>query len=318
MSPLLEVRGLRQHFPTSHGAMIRAVDDVSFALQAGEVIGLVGESGSGKTTIGQAILRLIKPTSGQIIFRSEDITHWRDHALKPFRRQAQPIFQDPYGSLNPRMTIGAILSEPMKAHDLFAKREERVERAIQLLSQVGLPKDSLGRYPHQFSGGQRQRIAIARALAVAPALIVADEPVSALDVSIQAQIVNLLRALQREYHLAMLFIAHDLAVVEYISDRVIVLYLGRVMEVGPSSRVIGQPKHPYTEALISAVPEPGLAQQRRRIVLEGDLPSPADPPSGCVFRTRCPYVLAECSKQVPQLRNVGPDHQVACIRTDIL
>jgi oligopeptide/dipeptide ABC transporter ATP-binding protein len=318
MSPLLEVRGLRQHFPASHGGTIRAVDDVSFALQAGEVIGLVGESGSGKTTIGQAILRLIKPTSGQIIFRSEDITHWRDYALKPFRRQAQPIFQDPYGSLNPRMTIGAILSEPMKAHDLFAKREERLERAIQLLSQVGLPKDSLGRYPHQFSGGQRQRIAIARALAVAPSLIVADEPVSALDVSIQAQIVNLLRALQREYHLAMLFIAHDLAVVEYISDRVIVLYLGRVMEVGPSSRVIGQPKHPYTEALISAVPEPGLAQQRRRIVLEGDLPSPADPPSGCVFRTRCPYVLAECSKQVPQLRNVGPDHQVACIRTDIL
>ncbi len=318
MSPLLEVRGLKQHFPTNHGGTIRAVDDVSFALQEGEVIGLVGESGSGKTTIGQAILRLIKPTSGQIIFRAEDITHWRDRALKPFRRQAQPIFQDPYGSLNPRMTIEGILSEPMKAHDLFAKREERVERAIQLLSQVGLPRDSLDRYPHQFSGGQRQRIAIARALAVSPSLIVADEPVSALDVSIQAQIVNLLRALQGEYRLAMLFIAHDLAVVEYISDRVVVLYLGRVMEVGPSSRVIGQPKHPYTEALISAVPEPGLEQQRRRIVLEGDLPSPANPPSGCVFRTRCPYVLAECSKNVPQLRNVGPDHQVACIRTDIL
>jgi oligopeptide/dipeptide ABC transporter ATP-binding protein len=318
MNPLIEVRALKQHFYAARVGTVRAVDDVSFTLYEGEVIGLVGESGSGKTTIGQAILRLIKPTSGQILFRAQDITNWRDRALKPFRRQAQPIFQDPFGSLNPRMTVAGILSEPMKAHDLFAKRGDRLERAIQLLAQVGLPKDSLDRYPHQFSGGQRQRIAIARALAVAPALIVADEPVSALDVSIQAQIVNLLRVLQREYQLAMLFIAHDLAVVEYISDRIIVLYLGRVMEMGPSSTVIGQPKHPYTEALISAVPEPGPARQRRRIVLEGDIPSPTDPPSGCVFRTRCPYVVTDCAKQVPQLRHVGPDHQVACIRTDIL
>jgi oligopeptide/dipeptide ABC transporter ATP-binding protein len=318
MNPLIEVRALKQYFHGARGGTVKAVNDVSFALYQGEVIGLVGESGSGKTTIGQAILRLIKPTSGQILFRAQDITNWRDRALKPFRRQAQPIFQDPFGSLNPRMTVAGILSEPLKAHGLFAKRGDRIERTLQLLSQVGLPKDSLDRYPHQFSGGQRQRIAIARALAVAPSLIVADEPVSALDVSIQAQIVNLLRALQREYQLAMLFIAHDLAVVEYISDRVIVLYLGRVMEVGPSSAVIGQPKHPYTEALISAVPEPGLAQQRRRIVLEGDLPSPANPPSGCVFRTRCPYAVRECAKQVPHLRDVGPNHQAACIRTDIL
>jgi oligopeptide/dipeptide ABC transporter ATP-binding protein len=318
MSPIIEVRSLQQYFHTARGVTVRAVEDVSFALNEGEVVGLVGESGSGKTTIGQAILRLINPTNGQIIFRSEDITHRRDTALRSYRRHAQPIFQDPYGSLNPRMNIEGILSEPLQAHGLLRGRNQRKQHAQHLLAQVGLPKDSLDRYPHQFSGGQRQRIAIARALALAPSLIVADEPVSALDVSIQAQIVNLLRALQREYQLAMLFIAHDLAVVEYISDRIIVLYLGRIMEIGPSRSLISSPKHPYTEALISAVPEPGLARQRRRIVLSGDLPSPADPPSGCVFRTRCSYVLPACSERIPELRTVGPDHQVACIRTDVL
>jgi oligopeptide/dipeptide ABC transporter ATP-binding protein len=318
VSPLIEVRGLKQYFPSGKGGTVRAVEDVSFAVNEGEVLGLVGESGSGKTTIGLAILRLIHPTAGQILFRAQDITHWRDSALKSFRRYAQPIFQDPFASLNPRMTVEAIITEPLKTHLRAAGRISRQHRARELLGQVGLPVESLARYPHQFSGGQRQRIAIARALALTPALIIADEPVSALDVSIQAQIVNLLQTLQKEYQLAMLFIGHDLSVVEHISDRIMVLYLGRVMEIGPSRRLIQMPKHPYTEALISAVPEPSLASPRRRIVLQGDLPSPANPPSGCVFRTRCPYVLPECSQQVPPLRPVGPNHQAACIRTDIL
>jgi oligopeptide transport system ATP-binding protein len=315
---LIEVRGLKQYFPSSKGSTVRAVEDVSFALNEGEVLGLVGESGSGKTTIGQATLRLIHPTAGQILFRAQEITHWRDRALKSFRRYAQPIFQDPFASLNPRLTVEAIITEPLKTHLRAASRSGRQQRARELLEQVGLPVESLGRYPHQFSGGQRQRIAIARALALAPALVIADEPVSALDVSIQAQIINLLKTLQKEYHLALLFIGHDLAVVEHISDRIMVLYLGRVMEIGPARRLIQMPKHPYTEALISAVPEPSLASPRRRIILKGDLPSPANPPSGCVFRTRCPYALPECSRQIPPLRSVGPEHQAACIRTDIL
>ena len=317
MSTLLEVQGLTQHF-SARGGTVRAVEDVSFALAEGEVLGLVGESGSGKTTIGQAILRLIDPTAGRILFRGEDITSLSDRALKPFRRQAQPIFQDPFGSLNPRMTVEKIIAEPLLVHGIGKGREERRRRVNALLAQVGLPRDALTRYPHQFSGGQRQRISIARSLAAEPALIIADEPVSALDVSIQAQIINLLRELQQRLKLAMLFIAHDLAVVEYISDRVIVLYLGRIMEVGPAKTLIRAPKHPYTEALISAVPEPEPDRAKRRIVLQGDLPSPIDPPSGCVFRTRCPYAIPACAEQIPALRQVGPGHRKACIRYEIL
>jgi oligopeptide transport system ATP-binding protein len=282
------------------------------------VLGLVGESGSGKTTIGQAMLRLIEPTAGRVLFHGQDITRLPDRQLKPFRRQAQPIFQDPFGSLNPRMTVEEIIGEPLSVHHIGNGRKERRLRVLALLEQVGLPRDSLARYPHQFSGGQRQRISIARALAVEPALIIADEPVSALDVSIQAQIINLLRELQLRLKLAMLFIAHDLAVVEYISDRVIVLYLGRIMEVGPAKSLIRSAKHPYTEALISAVPEPEPDRAVKRIVLQGDLPSPIDPPSGCVFRTRCPYALPACAEKVPELRQVGSGHAKACIRDDVL
>jgi oligopeptide transport system ATP-binding protein len=318
MSALMAVEGLTQHFTGMRGGTVRAVDDVSFEIAAGEVLGLVGESGSGKTTIGLAMLRLIEPTAGRILFRGEDITRLPDKRLKPFRRQAQPIFQDPFGSLNPRMTVEEIIGEPLAVHHIDNSRQERRRRVLALLEQVGLPRDSLARYPHQFSGGQRQRISIARALAVEPALIIADEPVSALDVSIQAQIINLLRELQLRLKLAMLFIAHDLAVVEYISDRVIVLYLGRIMEVGPAKTLIRAPKHPYTEALISAVPEPEPDRVGKRIVLQGDLPSPIDPPSGCVFRTRCPYALAACAEKVPQLRQVDPGHAKACIRDDVL
>jgi oligopeptide transport system ATP-binding protein len=317
MTALLEVRGLTQHF-SARGGTVRAVEDVSFELAEGEVLGLVGESGSGKTTIGQAILRLVDPTAGRILFRGNDITTLPDRELKPFRRQAQPIFQDPFGSLNPRMTIEAIIAEPLVVHGIGRNRQERRQRVLALLEQVGLPRDSLTRYPHQFSGGQRQRISIARSLAAEPALIIADEPVSALDVSIQAQIINLLRELQQRLKLAMLFIAHDLAVVEYISDRVIVLYLGRIMEIGPARRLIGAPKHPYTEALISAVPEPDPDREGKRIVLQGDLPSPINPPSGCVFRTRCPYAIPACAEKVPALRQVAPGHAKACIRDDIL
>jgi oligopeptide/dipeptide ABC transporter ATP-binding protein len=318
MSVLLAVEGLTQHFTAARGGTVRAVENVSFELAAGEVLGLVGESGSGKTTIGLAALRLIDPTAGRILFRGEDITTLSDKRLKPFRRQAQPIFQDPFGSLNPRMTVEQIIAEPLIVHQIGRGRKERRERVLALLSQVGLPRDGLTRYPHQFSGGQRQRISIARALAAEPALIIADEPVSALDVSIQAQIINLLRELQQRLKLAMLFIAHDLAVVEYISDRVIVLYLGHIMEIGPARSLIGAPKHPYTEALISAVPVPEPDRVSKRIVLQGDLPSPINPPSGCVFRTRCPYALPACAEKVPELRQVGPGHAKACIRDDIL
>ncbi|SEE33031.1 oligopeptide transport system ATP-binding protein [Rhizobiales bacterium GAS188] len=317
MSALLQVLGLTRHFPAAHGGKVRAVEDVSFELAAGEVLGLVGESGSGKTTIGQTILRLIDPTAGRILFRGADITALSSRQLKPFRREAQPIFQDPFGSLNPRMTVEAIIAEPLIVHGIGRDRAERRRRVLSLLEQVGLPRDSLTRYPHQFSGGQRQRISIARALAAEPALIIADEPVSALDVSIQAQIINLLRELQQRLKLAMLFIAHDLAVVEYISDRVMVLYLGRIMEIGPARSLIMAPKHPYTLALISAVPEPDPDRTDKRIVLEGDLPSPLNPPSGCVFRTRCPFALPACANAVPPLRQVGVGHQTACIRDDI-
>ena len=323
MTALLDVAGLVKHFrmPGSlfrQAPELRAVAGVSFAVQPGEVLGLVGESGSGKSTIGNMVLRLDEPTEGRILFDGQDITHTPDAALRPVRRRVQPIFQDPFGSLDPRMSVEQIVAEPLVIHRLEKGRHALRARVVDLLELVGLDAGQLARFPHQFSGGQRQRIGIARAMALKPDLIVADEAVSALDVSIQAQIVNSLRDLQRRLGLAMIFITHDLAVVEYISDRVAVLYLGRIMEIGPARDLVRSPKHPYTEALLSAVPEPQPGRVRRRIILQGDLPSPMAPPSGCVFRTRCPYAIDACAEVVPVFRDVGPAHQSACIRTDIL
>ena len=319
---LLEVQHLSVRFQPggwfSRRSVIRAVDDVSFAIASREVVGLVGESGSGKTTIGNAVLRLQELTAGRILFEGTDVTSLPERGLRTFRRRVQPIFQDPFGSLDPRMTVEAILTEPLIIYGIGRGRAERAERAAELLRLVGLPADALRRYPHQFSGGQRQRIGIARALALEPALIVADEAVSALDVSLQAQIVNLLCDLQARLGLGMLFIAHDLAVVEYISDRVVVLYLGRVMETAPARELYRRPRHPYTEALLSALLEPGIGVRRARILLEGDPPSPAHPPSGCVFRTRCRYALPACAEAVPPLRELEPGHATACIRDDVL
>lgn len=324
MTPLIEAIGISRHFPLSRSTwlgprpFVRAVDDVSFAIHPGEVVGLVGESGSGKSTIGNMLLRFDAPTHGAICFRGEDITHLPERRLKEFRRSVQPVFQDPYGSLNPRMTVEQIVGEPLAIHGLEPTRAARRQRVVELLNLAGLGADHLARYPHQFSGGQRQRIGIARALAVSPQLIIADEPIAALDVSIQAQVVNLLKSLQEKLSLAMLFIAHDLAAVRYLSNRIIVLYLGRVMEIGTSAEIVETPKHPYTEALLSAVLEPRRTRKRQRIILQGDLPSPISPPSGCVFRTRCRYALPECAKAVPALRQVAGGHYRACIRDDVL
>ncbi|WP_337843978.1 dipeptide ABC transporter ATP-binding protein [Thermus sp.] len=321
---LVEVQDLKKHFPIRGGILsrvvgsVKAVDGVSFAIKKGEVLGLVGESGSGKTTVGRTLLRLIEPTGGRILFGGEDITELPKDKLRPYRRRMQIIFQDPFSSLNPRMTVGDIIAEPLIIHGLAKDPKERTERVAELLKLVGLSPDHMRRYPHEFSGGQRQRIGIARALAVAPEFIVADEPVSALDVSIQAQVVNLLQDLKEELGLTLLFIAHDLAVVEYISDRVAVMYLGKVMELAPAQELYRNPKHPYTEALLSAVPIPDPTVKRERIVLQGDIPSPINPPSGCVFRTRCRYALPECAHIVPELKEVAPGHYKACIRDDIL
>jgi len=321
VTPLLRVDGLVRHFPVRGGLLerrklVRAVQDVSFELAPGEVLGLVGESGSGKSTIGNLVLRLDEPTAGAIVFDGRDITRARQSALGEFRRQAQPIFQDPFSSLDPRMTVEQIVAEPLAIHGLSRGRSARRERVMELLRMVGLNEGQLARYPHQFSGGQRQRIGIARALALSPRMIVADEAVSALDVSIQAQIVNLLRDLQRSLGLAMLFIAHDLAVVEYVSDRVAVLYLGRLMELAPAREIVRAPRHPYTRALLSAVLEPDPDRARTREVLTGELPSPINPPSGCVFRTRCARAIADCAGDVPLPRPIAEDHVVACIRAE--
>jgi peptide/nickel transport system ATP-binding protein len=322
--PMLEVRGLSKWFDASDGPFgggrshVRAVEDVSFEVRAGETVGLVGESGSGKTTVGRCILRLIDPTAGEILFEGEDIARLPERRLRRFRRKAQPIFQDPFASLNPRMRTVDIVAEPLIVHGLAKDREGRRQKVAELLRLVGLTPQMMNRYPHEFSGGQRQRIGIARALAVGPSFILADEPVSALDVSIQAQIVNLLRDLKKTLRLTMLFIAHDLAVVEYLCDRIIVIYLGRIMEVGPSRELCAHPRHPYTEALLSAVPSVDPERQGHRIVLKGDIPSPIHPPSGCVFRTRCPYALDACAKEVPPLRPLGGGRLKACIRDDVL
>lgn len=322
-APLIEVEGLRKWFPIMRGliprpvAHVKAVDDVSFSIAPHEVLGIAGESGSGKTTIGRTLLRLIEPTRGAIRFRGEDVTRLGPEALRRFRRKAQIVFQDPYGSLNPNMTVEAILSEPLRIQRLGANAAERRERVAELLDMVAMSADHLPRRPQALSGGQRQRIGLARALAVSPEFIVADEPVSALDVSIQAQIVNLLEDLKRRLGLSLLFISHDIAVMEYISDRIAVVYLGRVMEIGPTAAICASPKHPYTEALLSAVPNPDPTRKKQRIVLEGDVPNAIAPPSGCVFRTRCPYALDECAHAPPPLRDVAPEHRVACIRDDV-
>ena len=321
--PLLEVNNLVKYFPIRGGllsrvvANVQAVNDVSFKIQKGEVLGLVGESGSGKTTAGRAILRLIEPTSGEVKFNGVDVVKLSKSEMREYRKKMQIIFQDPFASLNPRMTVGDIIGEALMIHNL-ASGQARTDRVAELLKRVGLSPDHMRRYPHEFSGGQRQRIGIARALAVDPQFIVADEPVSALDVSIQAQVVNLLEDLQRDLGLTLLFIAHDLSVVEYICDRVAVMYLGRVMEVATSRELYTNPKHPYTEALLSAAPIPDPTIKRDRIILEGDIPSPINPPSGCVFRTRCRYKITECEHTVPELREVSPGHFKACIRDDVL
>ncbi len=313
---LLSVRELKKYFKVGGGflkkpAVVRAVDGVSFDIRRGETFGLVGESGCGKTTLGQTIIRLYEPDAGQIIFDGHDITHLPEGRLRPLRRGMQMVFQDPYSSLNPRMTVGAIIAEPLEIFSV-GSRAEREARVKELLRVVGLNAYFVNRYPHEFSGGQRQRIGIARALALRPKLVVCDEPVSALDVSIQAQVLNLLKDLQAEFNLTYLFIAHNLAVVAYISDRVGVMYLGKLVEVGPTLTIMNSPRHPYTLALLSAVAVPDRRYKKRRIILPGDVPSPINPPAGCRFHTRCPIARPECAEVEPELREVGPDHLVAC------
>ncbi len=315
---LIEVKDLCKTFPIKGGLLgrevgaVKAVNNVSFKIKKGETLGLVGESGCGKTTLGRSILRLIEPTSGEIIFNGKNIVNNSASEMRAIRRKMQIIFQDPYASLNPRMTIGDILSEPMDIHELHTDKEARKKRLLQLLNQVQLPADALNKYPHEFSGGQRQRICIARALAVEPEFIVCDEPVSALDVSVQAQVVNLLMDLQKELGLTYLFIAHDLKVVEYISNRVAVMYLGNMVEVAESSELYGHAKHPYTKALFSAIPQPTTDKRADRIILEGDIPSPMNPPSGCHFNPRCWNALDVCRKEFPAVTTHSPTHQYRC------
>jgi oligopeptide transport system ATP-binding protein len=320
---LIDVQDLKLHFPVTKGIIfqrqvgaVKAVDGISFTIKQGETLGLVGESGCGKSTTGRAILQLYRPTSGKVLFQGNDLTRLRGEDLRRMRRKVQMIFQDPYASLNPRMTVGDIIGEPIRVHNLRSGKAQVRERVQELLALVGLNPYFINRYPHEFSGGQRQRIGVARALAVEPEFVVCDEPVSALDVSIQAQVINLLEELQDKLGLTYLFIAHGLAVVRHISDRVAVMYLGKVVELAESSKLYAVPMHPYTQALLSAapIPDPGIEKKRRRIILEGDVPSPLNPPSGCRFHTRCPIAIDKCKVEDPPFLDYGGGHFVACWR----
>lgn len=324
---VVEVKDLKVYFPVLRGLLLRkvadvkAVDGVSFALRRGEVLGLVGESGCGKTTVGRAIIRLYKPTAGQILFEGLDITRLSEKRMKPLRKRIAYMFQDPYGSLDPRQSAGSIIGEPIRAHKLITDKRARRARVDELMQIVGLDPCMAGRFPHEFSGGQRQRIGIARALACNPSLLIADEPVSALDVSIQAQVINLLGQLQREFEdLSYIFIAHDLAVVRHVSNRIAVMYLGRIVETAPSAELMDEPLHPYAEALLSAVPvpDPEVEEHRKRIVLTGEVPSPLQPPAGCAFHPRCRYAVGGCRERIPDLREIRSGHFAACIRAEEL
>ncbi|HEY8443719.1 MAG TPA: dipeptide ABC transporter ATP-binding protein [Clostridia bacterium] len=316
---LLEVKDLKQYFPISTGFFktdyLKAVDGVSFSINRGETLGLVGESGCGKSTVGRAILHLYKVTSGEIYFENTLVT---SKNIKKFRKDMAIVFQDPYSSLDPRMTVGDIIGEPLDVHKAYKSKQERKDRIIELMETVGLSNEHANRYPHEFSGGQRQRIGIARALALNPKFIVCDEPVSALDVSIQAQIINMFEELQAKFNLAYLFIAHDLSVVKHISNRIAVMYLGKIVELAPADELINNPLHPYTKSLISAVPipDPNVASEKKRIILQGDIPSPMNAPSGCAFRTRCPKATEICAKECPMLQEKAPGHTVACHHVD--
>jgi oligopeptide transport system ATP-binding protein len=316
-TPLLEVKNLKKHFPIQAGLLqrtvgyVKAVDDVSFYVNQGETLGIVGESGCGKSTTGRMIMRLLDPTEGSILFEGKDISKLSQSEIRPYRREIQMVFQDPYASLNPRKTVGNLLEEPYVIHNLYSPKE-RKERVQELLEIVGLNAVHYDRYPHEFSGGQRQRIGIARALTLRPKLIVADEPVSALDVSIQSQVLNLMEDLQEEFNLTYIFVAHDLSVVRHISDRVGVMYLGKLAEIGPNDEIYSNPLHPYTQSLLSAVPVPNPKVKRERIILKGDVPSPSNPPKGCVFHTRCPKAMDHCKTEIPVLQEYKQGHYVSC------
>ena len=318
--PLIEVKGLKQYFPISTGMFrtkpLKAVDGVSFSINAGETLGLVGESGCGKTTVGRTLLHLYEPTDGEIWYKGKKIETKAD--IQEFRKKATMVFQDPYSSLNPRMTVSDIIGEPLDVHKLYKTQEERRERILELMGHVGLNSEHASRYAHEFSGGQRQRIGIARALAVDPDFIVCDEPVSALDVSIQAQVINMFDDLQEKLGLTYLFIAHDLLVVRHISDRIAVMYLGKMVELADAKEIYDEPLHPYSKSLLSAVPipDPNIARNNQRIVLSGDIPSPLNAPSGCPFRTRCPHATEQCAAEMPEFKEVRPGHFVACHRTE--
>jgi len=315
MEKLIEIKNLKKWFSvTTHSNLkksVKAVDDVSFHIEKKEILSLVGESGCGKTTCGKTIIRIFNPTGGNIYFNNKDITKLNKREMLKFRKRMMIIYQDPFGSLDPRMTIGSTIAEPMEVHNLFSKKE-RVEKVVEIMKKVGLLPDQINRYPHEFSGGQRQRIGIARALATNPEFIVADEPVSALDVSIQAQIINLLKDLQEEFGLTMLFVAHDLSVVKHISDRVAVMYLGKIVETSSKKELFNNPMHPYTQALLSAIPVPDPQKRSKGQILSGDVPSPMDPPLGCRFNTRCPYVKKLCTEIEPELIEVNKEHLVSC------
>ncbi len=314
--PILSARNIKKYFNVS-GGTLKAVDGISFDIYKGETLGLVGESGCGKTTAGRTIIRLYEPTGGELYFEGQDIYKLPRHSMKPVRRNIQMIFQDPYASLNPRMTVEEIIAEPLEVHGIYKSDKQRRERVYELLQLVGLNEEHALRFPHEFSGGQRQRIGVARSLALNPKFIVCDEPISALDVSIQAQVVNLLKNLQNQLGLTYLFIAHDLSMVRYISDRVGVMYLGMMMELAKSEELYDHPIHPYTQALLSAIPipDPEIQRSRKRIILEGDVPSPIDPGPGCRFADRCFYAIDECKKTTPEFKEVRPEHFVACHRS---